>query len=132
MAQKGKEGIDCSFVKWRLFSYGKHWKLSVCRGAPVADILQNIAIITGFEVGAFDCKRKDGSLIALSSILPTGSELYIEKKDESRWAMFQKNEKMAVFVKTTTEKTMQFNMKPNDTIHMIKLEIEWQEGRYHL
>ena len=87
---------------------------------PIADIMQNISIITGFPVDEFECKRKDHSLIALSSHLPNGSELYIEKKIIA--------EQMVIFVKSQTGKTITLDVKPNDTFHKIKWKISRRDG----
>ena len=76
---KKRKSDNAVFVKWTILSGENQFELSIYQGTPHEDIVKNIAEITKFEVGKFVCKRKDGSLIGLTSLLPNGTAIYVEE-----------------------------------------------------
>merc|ERR1712228_667276 len=76
-SSKKRKTWDDSFVKWSLLFDDKNQEFTVYKGTPIEDILKNIGNITGFGVDGFVCKHKDNSLMAISSYLPNGTEIYI-------------------------------------------------------
>ena len=125
-SKKSKANCD-PFVKWNIFSNEKNWEFSVYKGTPVQDILQNIAILTEMMVEEFVCKRKDGSVIALSSYLPNGTRIYIKNKKQSEEI---KPRLMQIFVKTLTGKTITIDVRQNYLIQQVKDAIQSKESLF--
>ena len=117
-----KRKLDAeTFVKWNLWSGEKHWTLTVFKGTPARDIMENIVRITGIPSDKIVCKCEDGSLIALSSHLPNGMKIIIEESGKS------KNVKI-LLLKTLTSKIISIEVEPFDTIEEVKAKVEKQEG----
>ena len=78
-AKRRRMGNGKGFVTWTIYFGNERRELSVFQGTPLEDISKSIVKMTKYEEDKIECKNEEGAVIALTSHLPNGMEIFVEE-----------------------------------------------------